>query len=200
VVRRRPPDLRYVAGVGVITLYTYLWQPGEHWDPRPAATVDRTRAALDAWTARGLRGCILDLRKHNGGSYRPGLHAVGRHLLRGCTLFAWSRDSSVPVDSALRQRNWVLYGEDDREQHDRRYSGNAKAPGSPRVAVLLGPGTASSGEILAAAFHGKLSGTLSPIRRPGVRTPAPRAGCPSIRGTLWTWVRPGPRTWSCCSR
>jgi C-terminal processing protease CtpA/Prc len=166
---QRPPDFFWDARrrVGRVKLYTYLMRRGEHWDPRPAHTVARCRRQLDAWLEAGMRGLVVDLSAHSGGSYRPALHAIGAHLLRGCELF-----SMVGADGGCQR---VSY-DGDAERHGRcRRSGRiALLSGAPgmRVAVVVSERTASSGEIAASMLVGKA----------GVRTfgRAPTAGALSI--------------------
>jgi C-terminal processing protease CtpA/Prc len=127
--------------------------PGEHWDPRPAHTVLPCRKKLDDWLAAGMRGLVIDVSDHNGGSYRPALHAVGAHLLRRCEVF------SMVNGNESRCIRVTYDGERQNEEETRKKHGTVNnrlsAPPGFRVAVVVSEHTASSGEMVAAMFHGK---------------------------------------------
>jgi C-terminal processing protease CtpA/Prc len=172
VKRQKQPDLKWDedALVGRITLYTYVLEPDECYDPRPVKHVDRVRKTLTKWLLAGMRGLVVDLRKHHGGSFRPGLHAIGGHILRGSPLHRWV---TQPTSGGSWGIDQLLSYDGDRICYsDTPKTGIKGHPLPPvPVAVLLGPGTASSGEIIAACLHNK----------PGMRSfGAPTAGALSV--------------------
>lgn len=146
VKMQKAPAMRFDprTNVGTVRLFTYVMAPGEHWTFRPE-WVKRCRDRLAAWTARGCRGLIVDLRRHHGGSYRPGLDAIGAELFRDQALFEW-------VDP--RGKSTVEFYDGQRQRSARSTTSTVADMPFP-VAVLIGEGTASSGEILASAFVGK---------------------------------------------
>lgn len=129
------------------------------WDTYFADTLQGLIRALDR---QGLKGWVLDLRENQGGNCWPMLAGIGPVLGSGvCGYFGtgddrshWSYDEgrSMMDDSAqcvVSRMPYTLLHPD------------------PRVAVITGPFTASSGEVVAVAFRG----------RPGARSfGAPTAG------------------------
>ena len=174
--RRRPPEFRWLLRprVGTIKFFTFIQPEGDDDDPRPRNTVAATRTVLEGWVGRSATrstvGLVVDLRHHSGGNYRPALHALGGHLLHEKHRLSW-------VDRAGGE--WSTFYDGDREVHRK---GPARLPegydnavsGGARVAVLIGPKTGSSGEILAAMFAGKVGARLFG---------APSAGALSVNGT-----------------
>ena len=153
---QKQPDLKWdkETCIGCVTLHTYVMEPGENWDPRPPKHVDRVRRALTKWMALGMRGLIVDLRKHSGGSFRPGLHALGAHLLHGSPLLRWVRPNGTNGFDEL------LSYDGDHVVHTDLAKGTTlpvpvHVPLPVPVALLIGPRTSSSGEIIAACLHSK---------------------------------------------
>lgn len=151
---QRAPEMRWDAKsrVGFLRFFTYVMDSGAPWDARPPY-VERCRAKLEAWLTRmDCRGLVIDLRKHHGGSYRPAMHSLGRHVLSRTVLFRWrsprGAESVEAYDGEKQTTTRVL----PRYVH----AAHANAHSCPvPIAVLIGPGTASSGEIVAAMLAGK---------------------------------------------
>ncbi|MGC4108167.1 MAG: S41 family peptidase [Thermomicrobiales bacterium] len=101
----------------------------------------------------GVCGWIVDLRLDHGGSYSPMVSAVGSILGNG-TFVGWLAPDGMKI--------WVSY-EDGVIRSEGDEIANYLSPGEryqlatpmPPVAVLLGPGTTSSGEVTALAFIGR---------------------------------------------
>lgn len=91
-------------------------------------------------------GWILDLRLNGGGNIRPMLAGLAMFFEDGIINYYMDKDGQVSDATAFRQG--VLYIDDVRQTSVLNTVRNPKA----KVAVLIGPGTASSGEILAAVF------------------------------------------------
>jgi hypothetical protein len=151
--------------VGYIRLRTFM-------DPEAnsANSLAYARALRDAVIHlhdQGAGRWIIDLREHNGGTIFPAIAAL-RPLLgkgavgyfidaRGKRLGAWEWGApGLPVEAA----GTYFTGQ------DRSFDGDRQA-----TAILIGPATASTGEMLAIAFH----------RRPNTRSfGAPTAGYATI--------------------
>jgi C-terminal processing protease CtpA/Prc len=158
VVQQKKPDLHWdaEARVGRIVFYSYEMRPGEHWDPRPDKIVGRCRRALDRWIGMGMRGLVVDLTSHHGGSYRPALHAIGLHVLKGCHLFDWERGKWCQRKTYDGEAEHSVELEPGSQAGRRVPSGGLRRLStSARVAVVVSEGTSSSGEIAAAMLHGK---------------------------------------------
>lgn len=160
IKQQKPPGLVWDAPtlIGRVTLFTYSLEPGEAWDSQPEKHVARVRKTLAKWLAAGMVGLIVDLRNHHGGSYRPGLHALGGLLLHGSPLMRWV---GSPTATGMWGKDTLVYYDGAKEQHFKWKPSSAsraqreRASAPVPVAVLVGPGTASSGEILASCFQGK---------------------------------------------
>lgn len=151
---QRAPDMRWDAAsrVAFLRFFTYVMDSGSPWDARPPF-VERCRAKLDAWLSRmDCRGLVIDLRKHHGGSYRPAMHSLGRHVLSRTVLFRWrsprGTESVEAYDGEKQTTTRVVPRYVDAART------NAHSCPVP-IAVLIGAGTASSGEIVAAMLAGK---------------------------------------------
>ncbi len=164
---RSPPEFEYdsVAKLGLIRIFTCSGNGlgKDAFDAFQARVSSAIRSHMDAWRSRGMCGLILDLRKHHGGSFYSASAGFLTEL-DGVPLFAWAKSAA----GARRERAWLFAGpkwtrnlRDERERAAVKRA-LAEPPGtvplaSPtlRVAVLLGPKTASSGEIVGALFVGK---------------------------------------------
>ena len=157
----RPPVVTFddASGIGTLKCFTCVnfiltQDEFERAQDRIVATI---RGALDDWERRGLRGLVLDFRKHHGGSFYPMLRGFARYLV-GVPLFAWvSKEAPGP-----REKAWVtLRREDDRFGTNTAYRPRPEGlrlARDMRIAVIVGPMTASSGEIAAAMFAGGKEG------------------------------------------
>lgn len=139
--RRLPDDIGYVA-----VPHFFSWGREASF----AAEADRIVAAVDE---RPTRGWVVDLRLDRGGTYTPMVTGVGAILGNG-RFVGWR--------SAHGRQWWVSYEggritQDGREVSD--YFGpdgpTALRHPNPPVAVLVGPSTASSGEVTTLAFVGR---------------------------------------------
>jgi len=151
----RSPDIeRRDRDIGYIAIYPFVGSFG----------VDEYAAGVQAAIARvdqaGACGWILDLRENGGGNMWPMLAGVGP-LLGQSASAENERDPNVVgffVDRDGDEVPWtyidgVVYeGRDPQAVVDAPYQ--LIDPAIP-VAVLLGPGVASSGEAIAVAFQGR---------------------------------------------
>lgn len=154
--RRLPDRIGYVA-------LPHAFSPGR--DTEYAATADRIVAAVDE---RATRGWVVDLRLDRGGSYSPMVTGVGSILGNG-RFVGWRSASG---------RQWWVSHEDGRITQDGREVSDYLGPDgpttlhrpSPPVAVLVGPSTASSGEVTTLAFVGRPDARLFGERTAGRTT------------------------------
>lgn len=90
------------------------------------------------------RGYIIDLRMNNGGNFEPMWSALSGLIGEKNKVFSVDRNGHVlPEDTSADWREYRKAGMPDRPVLFRK---------NIPVAVLIGPGTASSGEIMAACF------------------------------------------------
>jgi C-terminal processing protease CtpA/Prc len=131
----------------------------EAWDTYFADTLQGLIRALDR---PGLKGWVLDLRGNMGGNCWPMLAGIGPILGSGvCGYFGADADRS---DWSIAEGRSLM---DDSVQCAVSRTPYALLAPDPRVAVITGPSTASSGEVVAVAFRA----------RPGTRSfGAPTAG------------------------
>ncbi len=148
--------------IGTMTFFHFilagLGTPKEE-EKVKAALAKRVQTQLKSWERAGMRGLILDFRKHYGGSFYPLLQGFARYLV-GVPLFNWVDDApcSSKTSKTLQQPKWLTltkstdkYAKDVRHPSD--FINHTKAP--VPIALILGPMTYSSGEIAAAMFAGK---------------------------------------------
>jgi carboxyl-terminal processing protease len=130
----------------------YLSMPQFHsgneaWNTYFADTLQGLIRALDR---PGLKGWVLDLRQNHGGNCWPMLAGIGPVLGNGvCGYFGLDDDRfywSYMDGSSLT---------DDTVQCSVSRSPYVLLATDPRVAVITGPGTASSGEVVTVAFRGR---------------------------------------------
>src|SRR5690606_24641089 len=107
------------------------------------------QALIRSLDEAGACGWIVDLRRNSGGNLWPMLLGLGPLLGDGDKVVAtypdgrreaaWHRDGTVGLGEFARLR---VRGEP------------TVVPSTPRIALLIGPQTASAGEVVALAFRG----------------------------------------------
>jgi C-terminal processing protease CtpA/Prc len=157
VGRRLPGD------VGYVELF------GTGGDPEPAAryatTAQEVIAGIDA---EPTCGWVIDLRRNLGGSFVPMVTGVGSILGEGEFL---GFVDAAGTRTAVEYRDGRVF-DDGLDYFGQLVEGplyELKRP-LPPVAVLIGPGTASSGEITAIAFVGRPQTRLFGERSAGFTT------------------------------
>lgn len=146
-------ELRGVSGLKAQMLegrYGYLLVPANSTRDNITKLSQAIQDTLCVLASKGMEGIILDLRAHEGGSILPGF--TGLHQLIGKGVVgAFSNLEGSERDV------WKLQG--GRYYHKGKVAGSVKPgcriEGSMKVAVLLGPVTASAGEMLAIALKGR---------------------------------------------
>lgn len=150
----KPKDIPLTTGHRIDDEIAYLSMPSFGGGHPPtmqhfADTLQRLIAAMDSPETKGW---VLDLRKNTGGNCWPMLAGIGPLLGEGiCGYF-----TETNGDNAMA---WIykdggsFQGEMERvalsgEPYELMHS-------SPRIAVLTGPKTTSSGEVMTIAFRGK---------------------------------------------
>lgn len=148
------------ARVGTIRLAHFIMTGHAAAERRDTSSFVRlVTRTLQAWQAEedgGLRGLILDFRRHHGGSMWPLARAFASLLGTGTPLYSWGNKRPEFSD-----RVWTV-ADPAAPQGVRwgRVCPNETQQQWPPIALIVGPGTYSSGEIGAAMFWGK----------PGVRS------------------------------
>ena len=136
-------------GIGLLTLPERMASGAD--DPLNEAYRSALAAAIEALEARGTCGWIVDLRGNGGGNMWPMLN--GLEALLGTGPFGAFGDAADAVSSRWVRRDGRIVDEPVNDW-DVTDGSTGRLAGAP-VAVLLGPGTASSGEMTAIAFRGR---------------------------------------------
>jgi hypothetical protein len=127
--------------------YAYiLIPPGSKND---ATTLQRLQDSLCALDPVHLKGIIIDLRLHEGGSIYP-MAALSQ--LYGSNIVGYNSSIDGALQHAWKVKNGKYY------QGDKMVASvemKCKANGQLRIAVLISQLTASAGEIMAVAFKGR---------------------------------------------
>jgi C-terminal processing protease CtpA/Prc len=96
---------------------------------------------LDDWlNNKKIKGLIIDFREHNGGAFIPIALSFGKYF---DTLFRFYQNKISP---------WATFLDD--KLVDTKYKSNKNYFSIP-IAIIIGKGTCSSGEISAGIFYGK---------------------------------------------
>lgn len=150
-------------GVGIIQFYGWNGY-SKQWNRK---VIVQIRSCLKEWYRTGIKGVVLDFRRHVGGNMWPYLYGLAS-LLEDSTLLAFG----VERVSRTKSRSWINMSQ-GKIVYNRPYC--RKSVPVP-VAVLVGPKTASSGELTALVFKG----------RKGVRVfgSSPTAGFTSVNDSI----------------
>lgn len=149
---RSPDDveIRHI-GDGVM----YLNMPAYRGNDGRAAAIFAETVSTRILAEKSVRGWIIDLRGNSGGNMWPMLSALSPLLGKGQVGSFVAHGTAKPwfaVDPSLKS------------------SADETALTDIPVAVLIGPATASSGEIVAVAFHGRPRTSLFGMRTAGFST------------------------------
>jgi hypothetical protein len=144
-LKPRPPEVELRAdGIAVLRLFTV----GSPAQEELVAYARDLRTAIAGMAARRPRAWVVDLRGHGGGNMWASLAGISS-LLGGPRVGAFVGRTAT---------TW-WFAENGQAGIDGVPAVDAQAPEPPRfdgpVAVLIGPGTASSGEAVAVAFEGR---------------------------------------------
>ena len=145
-------DVPFSKGHHIDEEYAYLWMPylGSGDSVTQVRFADQLHALIDSLDRTGLRGWVLDLRDNQGGNCWPMLAGIGPILGEGiCGYFqegenwqSWSYRSGASY--LLEKKLTEVSGKPYKPYRE-----------NPPVAVLTGPRTSSSGEIVAVAFKNR---------------------------------------------
>ena len=159
---RRLPDVRFDERtlVGYIRLYRFVSPVGQVVGADYAAVVKLLQGSIQQWKARGMRGLVIDLRRHVGGSIFPALEGLRDVIGAGTRLFGWAQRVDRHGTPRVARGDWaVLRADKPGMRHvlgSKRRGTSVVWPsphdGVPRVAVIVGRYTASAGEIIASVF------------------------------------------------
>ena len=133
--------------VGLVRLRTFL----EADMAAGTAYATGLRAAIVMLHGQGARQWIIDLRSHLGGTLAPAVAAMRPLLGQGPVGYV--------VDAAGQRQDGWMWGDINLPASVADTYFTAQSPwfdgAGQAVAVLFGPGTMSTGEMLAIAFHGR---------------------------------------------
>ncbi|HEY4149864.1 MAG TPA: S41 family peptidase [Chitinophagaceae bacterium] len=113
------------------------------------AIADSLQGLIARLDGKGARKWIVDLRKNSGGNCWPMLAGIGPLLGDGTCGYFVSNSERVPISYS---DGAAMHGKYIRCRCTKVYK---RKTDSARIAVLVGPRTCSSGEIVALAFKGK---------------------------------------------
>lgn len=114
------------------------------------ASTDALRRSVDALTASGECGVIVDLASNTGGNVWPMLIGVAPLLSEG--LLGHFRDAGGGSKAIEKRDGAIFY---DGARHFLNPPGPSPGASTRHVALVVGPRTSSSGEILAILFRGQ---------------------------------------------
>ncbi len=131
--------------IGRIEYFKFINQPGTNKEiaSDSAKIVRLVRQNLKKWKLLGMRGLIIDLRKHKGGDFRPLVKSLRRDVIGDASLFSWT---NVKVSKTMKK--WV-----NSSMKFTKFKGDLKM--KLPIAILIGRDTTSSGELCAAIFKGR---------------------------------------------
>jgi hypothetical protein len=149
-----PQSLQSLQGLrGFITAtgIAYLHVPGFHSSNETLGTrfADSLQEIIGRLDRQGGRQWIIDLRDNDGGNCWPMIAGVGPLLQQDSLGFFVDGDKRIPI---RYQQGTACQGKMPRCQLSR--PGITLQNRQPAIALLIGPGTASAGEILALCFKG----------------------------------------------
>jgi len=143
---RKVPDFEVKNNIGIIKFYMFVMTGyGDFIDPIDRKDRDKIVEVitnkLDDWlNNKKIKGLIIDFREHNGGSFVPTALSFGKYF---DTLFRFYQNKKSP---------WCTYL--DGKLVFTKYKSNKNYFPIP-IAIIIGHGTSSSGEISAGIFYGK---------------------------------------------
>ena len=150
-------DVPFSRGHHIDDHFAYLWMPylGSGDSVTQVKFADQLHDLIDSLDQPSLRGWVLDLRDNQGGNCWPMLAGIGPILGEGvCGYFLEGEEWQ---DWSYRSGASANMEEKITEVSRRPYTPYRK---NPPVAVLTGPRTASSGEIVAVAFKNRPNARL----------------------------------------
>ncbi|WP_173021618.1 S41 family peptidase [Lewinella sp. W8] len=145
------PDLKYTSGRRINDRIAYLSMPamGSGHQATLNAFADSLQGLMAALETETTTGWVLDLRENGGGNCWPMLAGVGPLIGEGIAGYFQERDGSNASPWVYRDGKSFERGNERVTTRNHQLSHKQF-----RVAVLVGPQTASSGEITAIAFMG----------------------------------------------
>jgi len=145
---RKVPDFELKNNIGIIKFYKFIMTGGGNFID-PIDIKDRNKIVevvtnkLEDWlNNKNIKGLIIDFTKHDGGTFRPIALSFGKYF---DTLFRFYQDKE-------KESSWTSFLEN--KLVDIKYKSNKNYFPKP-IAIIIGSGTCSSGEISAGIFYGK---------------------------------------------
>lgn len=146
-----PQEVEVAVGHRIDEKIAYLTVPqmGSGHGPTLTYFADTLQSLIEHLDTRKTTSWVIDLRKNGGGNCWPMLAGIGPLLGEGTCGYFMAPDGADP-------QAWI-YKKGNTYQNEYPQTAISRKPykmkrKQPRVAVLMGPGTASSGEIVAVSF------------------------------------------------
>ena len=146
---RPPTKFSIKNGIGIIKLYQYircrpdLGDTKEDYEKIESKYKNEIKNFI---SNKDLKGLIIDFQNHHGGSMFPLIEAFNQ-LFENTTLYAWGNKKAKKDDKLWTN---VKNGKINSGQKFLKKDINTNIP----IAIIIGPNTYSSGEIVASCFKG----------------------------------------------
>ena len=107
-----------------------------------------TRYHIDLWLRKNMKGLIIDLRKHKGGSFYPFTMAMAP-ILFSTTIFGWGKEK---VEQ--NEQKWINFDDIMNLLYNQKFL-TKELPYDFPIAIIISNKTASAGEFSASIFNGR---------------------------------------------
>lgn len=133
--------------IGRIEYFKFINQPGSKKEiaSDTAKLVRFVRQNLKKWKQLGMKGLIIDLRKHYGGNMWPLVESLRQDVIGDASLLAWTN-----TKISKTKKKWI-----NSSKKLGKFNGDLKM--KLPIAIIIGPNTSSSGELSAAIFKGRIN-------------------------------------------
>ena len=148
VLLRRPPNVFWDSRnkIGRIEYFRFKKLGSKSEIASDTAKLVRlVKQNLKTWKQLGMRGLIIDLRKHYGGSMWPFVESLRQDVIGDASLLAWTN-----TKISKTKKKWI-----NSSKNLDKFNGDLKM--KLPIAIIIGPDTTSSGEISAAIFKGRIN-------------------------------------------
>lgn len=133
--------------IGRMEFYNFLDGTKKQREKDSNKIIQIINNTYNKWYNNNMKGLIIDLRYHTGGSQWPVLNGFSKNILNNTTLFAWYYGNG--------DNQWVHFINGNTEIQRTMYKIKNYVNTNIPIALIVGDKTTSAGEIIASAFKGK---------------------------------------------